>query len=104
MVKSFASKLRNRTEPGLSLERVSSYLITKTAKNAKENMDSLASNIQRFYTIHGEEKLEEAEITSLCIFYGKILDIYLQNPTENISDDLSEEYKSLVKKYVRTCQ
>ncbi len=73
MVKDFAAKLRDRSGSENILEKVSTYLITKTAQNAKKNMDNLASNIQRYYSINSEEKLEEQEILELCSFYGKII-------------------------------
>ena len=104
MVKDFAEKLRNRSGSVNSLEKVSAYLVTRTAQNAKKNMDNLASNIQRYYSIHIEEDLKESEILDLCSFYGKIIDQYLLNPSDGISDDLSNEYKLYVKRYQKTCR
>ena len=99
-----AEKLRNRSGSVNSLEKVSAYLVTRTAQNAKKNMDNLASNIQRYYSIHIEEDLKESEILDLCSFYGKIIDQYLLNPSDGISDDLSNEYKLYVKRYQKTCR
>ena len=104
IVKEFASKIRNRAEQIFFCEKVSAYLVIKTAQNAKKNMDSLAINIQRYYTKNREEKLEESEILNLCSFYGKIVDTYLVDPAGEISDELSNEYKLIVKKYRKTCQ
>ena len=103
-IKEFASKLRIRNGENLSLEKVSTYLVTKNAQNAKKNMDNLASNIQRYYSIHIEEKLEESEIEDLCNFYGKIIDIFLVDSLGTISTDLGNEYKFIVKRYQKTCQ
>lgn len=102
LVKDFAAKLRDRSKTENSIETVSGYLITKTAQNFKKNMDSLASNIQRYYSINREENLNESEILELCDFYGKIIDQYVVEPSVEISEDLSEEYKRLVKKYKKT--
>lgn len=104
MVKEFASKLRDRKGDGSGKEKVSTYLITKTAQNAKKNMDNLAYNIQQYYSVHTDEKLEEVEISNLCEFYGKIIDIYIINQAEEISEDLINEYKLIHKKYRKTCQ
>lgn len=99
LVKEFAAKLRERSESELPFEKASGYLKTKTAKNAKTQMDSLASNIQRYYSLHGEERLEEAEISELCGFYGKVMDVFLDNPSNDIPEDWLNEYKTIVKKY-----
>lgn len=104
LVKEFAAKLRERTKTELPLEKVSTYLKTKTAKRAKSQMDNLASNIQRYYSMHGEERLEEAEVSELCGCYGKIIDVFLENPANDIPEDAANEYKWLVKKYQKACQ
>ncbi len=104
MVKSFADKLRQRSGSGNSIENVSKYLGRRTAQSAKKNMDSLASNIQRYYSINSEENLEESEILELCSFYGKIIDQYLLDPAGGIPDDLSNQYKLIATKYQKTCR
>lgn len=104
IVKDFAAKLRDRSGSGNLLEKVSTYLVTKTAQNAKKNMDNLASNIQRHYSINSEEKLEESEILELCSFYGKIIDQYLINPSQRLADDLNNGYKLYVQRYQNTCR
>lgn len=100
----FAAKLRERANRRISLEIVSSYLINKTAENIKRQLDRLASNIQRYYSIHGDERLGESEIMQLCDLYGRVLDLYVENPNMNIPDEMSEEYKIFYQKYRRTCQ
>lgn len=104
MVTAFASKLNSRVERVLEVENVSRYLVNKTAENAEKNMNRLASNIQRYYSLHKEEKLEEKEALELCGFYGKIVDIYLENPQNEISEELNREYKLVIKKYLKVCQ
>lgn len=101
MVKAFASKLRNRVEKVTEIESVSRYLINKTAENAEGNINRLASNIQRYYSLHKEDKLEEVDILELCRFYGKIVDVYLEDPQNEISEELNNEYKFMTKKYLK---
>lgn len=104
MVKEFASKLRDRTGDGVRKEKVSAYLITKTAENTKKNLDNLAFNIKQYYSVHTEEKLEEVEISNLCAYYGKVIEIYINKQAEMITEELINEYKSIYKKYQKTCQ
>ena len=103
LVREFAAKLRERTEEILPLEKVSSYLITKTAQNAKKQMDILASNIQQYYSIHTEEELTEAEISNLCSFYGEVIKVYLINPARTISEQLHNEYKIIYQNNQKVC-
>lgn len=100
----FVDRLRERTYKEIPLETVSRYLINKTAENIKKQLDRLASNIQRYYSMHREERLEEAEVMQLCDLYGRILDLYVENPGMNISDEMNDEYKSFYIKYRKTCQ
>ncbi len=102
-VRSFAARLRERGSSDILVGAVSKYLVNKSAENAKKNMDSLALNIQRYYSRNKEEVLEENEINELCALYGKIMDEYLKNPKAEISDRLCKEYKYIVNKYKNTC-
>lgn len=54
--------------------------------------------------MHREERLEEAEVMQLCDLYGRVLDLYVENPGMNISDEMNDEYKSFYIKYRKTCQ
>lgn len=103
-MQNFISKLRKRVDFDTPLRSVSTYLVKKTAENAKVNMDNLASNIQRYYSKYTGEQLEESEITVLSDFYSKIMDLYVQNPKIIISDVLSEEYKEVVYRFKKTCE
>lgn len=103
LVREFAAKLRERTEEILPFEKVSSYLITKTAQNVKKQMDKLASNIQQYYSIHTEEELTEAEISNLCSFYGEVIKVYLINPARTISEQLYNKYKNVLQNNQKVC-
>lgn len=103
-LRKFAARLQERTDKEISLEPVSRYLVNKTADNMKKQLDKLASNIQRYYSTHREERLEEPEIMELCELYGRVLDQYEENPSAGISNTMSDEYKSMYSKYQMTCQ
>lgn len=100
-VKEFLSKLKEKSDYEIPQKVVSTYLRNKSAKNVKNNMDNLASNIQRYYSHHVGEELQKVERDELHNFYSKVLDYYIENPEMNISDKLHEEYKRIVSKYDR---
>lgn len=104
MVKVFASKLKDQVEKETKLEAVAKRLNKKTAEYIEGNLNKLASNIQRYYSLHREEKLGEADIIELCGFYGKILDVYLVNPQDDLSEELIQEYRNVRDKYDKVCQ
>lgn len=78
---------------------VSSYLVKRTAENARRNLVNLAYNIQRYYNRHEDERLTGQDKRELCEFYSKILDICVKDPKQNISDELYQEYKRIVAKH-----
>lgn len=104
MLKAFTDKLMTLVEKTLPLENVSKYFINKTAKNAEANMSNLASNIQRYYSLHREEKINEADVLALSDLYRKIMDIYWENPQNEISGEVNNQYKKLRNKYDKVCQ
>ena len=103
MEQAFASKLRNRVEKVPEIEVVVKRLSKKTAKYIEENLSKLVSNIQRYYSLYREEKLEEDDIIELCNFYGKILDVYLTNPQDDLPEELIQEYRNVRDKYNKVC-
>lgn len=104
MLKAFTDKLMTLVEKTPPLENVSKYFINKTAKNAEANMSNLASNIQRYYSLHREEKINEADVLALSDLYRKIMDIYWENPQNEISGEVNNQYKKLRNKYDKVCQ
>lgn len=100
-VKEFLSKLKERSDFEIPHKTVSTYLINKRAENAKMNMDNLASNIQKYYSEHKEENMQESERTELHKFYSDIMDCYMEDPAKDISGKLCERYKGIVSKYNR---
>lgn len=104
MEQAFAFKLRNRVEGETKIENVAQRLNKKTAKYIEENLSKLASNIQRYYSLHKEEKLEEADIKELCSFYGIILDAYFTESQDDISEELIQEYRNVRNKYNKVCE
>lgn len=103
MVEAFKAKLYNRVEEVSELEKVSKYFVTKTAKNAEANMSNLVSNIQRYYSLHRDEKMNEADALALCDLYNKIMNIYWENPQNEISEEINNQYKKLRNKYDKVC-
>ena len=97
----FLSKLRGEGDVENSRKTVSTHLRNKSAKNAKINMDNLASNIQKYTSENPDKGLEELEEKELRILYNKIMDNYTDDPEKNISEELCEEYKKIVSKYDR---
>lgn len=104
MIKAFNDKLTTLAERVPELESVSKYLITKTAKNAEANMSSLASNIQRYYSLHRDEKISDTDVLELCDLYGNIMSIYWKNPQHIISEKLLGKYKLLRNRFDKVCQ
>lgn len=104
MLKAFTDKLTIRVEEAPTLKTVSAYLNSMAAKNVKMQMSSLASNIQRYHSLHREEKIHESGIIELCDLYNKILDVYLENPQGNLSEELIREYEDIRAKYDIVCR
>lgn len=78
---------------------VSDYLINRSAKNIKKNLDNLVHNIRRYFGIHVDEDIQKLNTEKLINYYGKILDYYVRNPELRVATILSEEYKQVVKQY-----
>lgn len=77
-------------------QKVSLYLLaTSFIATAKENLEKLAVNIQRYMGMNKKEPYG-FNPDVLCDFYGKILGVYLKTPKERLSDELREEYKRVV--------
>lgn len=77
-------------------QKVSLYLLkASTIATAKTNLENLAVNVQRYI---GENKILPYGFNAdaLCDFYAKVLDTYLQNENEPLTDELREEYKQMV--------
>lgn len=99
LLQEFIDILENKTRIYGGIIVVSSYLVKRTAENARQNLVNLARNIQGYYRRHEDERLDEHEKQELCEFYSKILDIYVKDPEQNISDELCQEYKKIVAKH-----
>lgn len=104
MIKAFSGKLIDRVEKIPELEKVSKYFVIKTAKNAEANMSSLASNIQRYYSLHREDNIKKTDVLALCDLYKKILDVYWENPQKEISYEVNYKYKEIRNKFDKVCR
>ena len=99
MVEEFEAKLRGsiKTKEWKSnYERVSLYLVTQNAQNAKKNLEILAINISHAFVVDNE-RLLEGDIQWLSKYYKDILEIYQRNPEEILPDELLDEYKDIMK-------
>lgn len=76
--------------------RASSFLKVATAANAKNNLECLAKNIQRYI---GENKRAPYELNpdALCDLYAKVIKLYLVDEKALLSEELKNEYKRLAK-------
>lgn len=93
--------LKNNHSFDLEVQKVSQYLITKTAENAKRQMDNLVRNIKYYYSDHTGEIIEDLDVGPLRMFYSELLDLYLEDPKTILPERLCEEYKSIMKLYKR---
>ncbi|MBN2921593.1 MAG: hypothetical protein JTJ28_18550 [Lactobacillus sp.] len=81
------------------LKNVSTYLKNKSPKNAKKNIENLVHNIKCYYVINNNKILDNRTFDGLINYYQKIIEYELQNPNSDIPDELSEEYRRVVKGY-----
>ncbi|MDE7322636.1 MAG: hypothetical protein K2N73_07845 [Lachnospiraceae bacterium] len=99
MVEEFAAKLRGTSKERdgkNNYEKVSLYLMTQTAKNAKKNLDTLASNVNHSFSA-SNEKLGEKMVKELSDFYRSIIEIYQRDNEEVLPAKLLEEYKEIMR-------
>ena len=78
---------------------LNSFLKTKTAENAKRNMDNLLHSIKQYYVKHPEKDINELDMTNYMGFYNAILEYYVEDPKQNIPDELCETYRNIVAYY-----
>ena len=82
---------------------VASYLVTKSAQNAKKNLDNLISHIRNYYWEEPQNGTEDGIINlnkeKLRNCYSKVLDYYTKTPEKELSKELCQEYKETVKEY-----
>ena len=71
----------------------------KSPKNAKKNIENLVHNIKCYYVINNNKILDNRTFDGLINYYQKIIEYELQNPNSDIPDELSEEYRRVVKGY-----
>lgn len=99
LVEAFEAKLRGNAKVKdwkSNYEKVSSYLMTQNANNAKKNLEALANNVSHAFVVDNE-KLFEGDIQWLSKYYKDILEIYQRNAEEILPDELLDEYKEIMK-------
>lgn len=83
------------------LQSVSTYLVNKSPKNAKKNIENLLHNIKCYYVRRENQKINYRVYNYIIDYYQKIVEYELENPGMDLSDDLTEEYRLIVKEYSR---
>ena len=83
------------------LQSVSTYLVNKSPKNAKKNIENLFHNIKCYYVRNENQRINYRFYDDIINYYQKIVEYELENPGMDLSDDLTEEYRLIVKEYSR---
>ena len=99
MMEQLNEDLLSTISPLEAVRPVSGYLKKRTVDNAKTNLDRLVHNIQRYYGKRPDKDIRSLDTERLKNYYGIILESCLVNPILEVSDDLHEEYKRIVKYY-----
>ena len=81
------------------LQSVSTYLKNKSPKNAKKNIENLVHNIKCYYVRNNNEMIDNRIFDDLINYYQKVVEYELKNSNSDIPDELSEEYRRVVKEY-----
>ena len=79
------------------LQSVSTYLVNKSPKNAKKNIENLLHNIKCYYVRNENQRINYRFYDDIINYYQKIVEYELENPGMDLSDDLTEEYRLIVK-------
>lgn len=99
MMEQLNEDLLSTISPLEAVRSVSGYLKNRTVDNAKANLDKLVHNIRRYYGKRPDKDIRSLDTERLKNYYGSILKSWLVNPILEVSDDLNEEYKRIVKYY-----
>lgn len=99
MMEQLNEDLLSTISPLEAVRPVSGYLKKRTVDNAKANLDKLVHNIRRYYGKRPYKDIRSLDTERLKNYYGSILKSWLVNPILEVSDDLNEEYKRIVKYY-----
>lgn len=99
MMEQLNEDLLSTISPLEAVRPVSGYLKKRTVDNAKTNLGRLVHNIRRYYGKRPDKDIRSLDTERLENYYGIILKSWLVNPILEVSDDLNEEYKRIVKYY-----
>ena len=66
------------------------------AKNAKNHLEKLADNIQRYRVINNKLP-ENFNVEELCDYYFLVIQLYLSDEKATLSKEMCEKYKDLAK-------
>ena len=69
--------------------------------SAKKNIENLLHNIKCYYVRNENQRINYRFYDDIINYYQKIVEYELENPGMDLSDDLTEEYRLIVKEYSR---
>ena len=75
---------------------IPAYLKNRTSRNVKEVLENIANRIQKF-TYKEKRHLENFDVQRLIDLYSGVIDIYMENPGNDISEQQYHEYKEMAK-------
>ena len=78
------------------MQNISKYLGNNLAKNAKNHLEKLADNIQRYRVINNKLP-ENFNVEELCDYYFLVIQLYLSDEKATLSKEMCEKYKDLAK-------
>lgn len=79
-----------------TIDYIPTYLKNKKVNVVKERLENIAKVIQR-YTFREKRFPEGLDTNQLINLYSEVVDLYMKNPDENISEKQSNEYKQIGK-------
>ena len=97
-IEEFVSNLERQKEEQM---RKLTERLNKSHKNAKKNIENLLHNIKCYYVRNENQRINYRFYDDIINYYQKIVEYELENPGMDLSDDLTEEYRLIVKEYSR---
>lgn len=86
--------------PDDPLLSVSTYLINKSPDNVMKNVKNMLHNMECYSLRNTEKDIKFTETQeSLYSYYRRVAEYEIKNPKSDITKDMNEEYKKLVKCY-----
>jgi len=99
-MKEMMDSLNFIVHPDDPLLSVSTYLINKSPDNVMKNVKNMLHNMECYSLRNTEKDIKFTETQeSLYSYYRRVVEYEIKNPKSDITKDMNEEYKNLVKCY-----